>query len=135
MMLMLVAFAACSDDDEKKESEQSIQKESLLGKWVMSKYVYIEDGETESEEFPTSEEFDVLVYNSDGTCRNYAWMSTGEYDYDHTDRWTLEGNLLTTPCLGDSADTWTVVQFNGKTMTIEVSFEGDSESITYTKVQ
>lgn len=79
MCMASLAMVSCSDDDEKDDSE--VQKSELVGKWVLTNLITEYGGETDTESFKVSEEADVIIFNEDGTCRNYAKWGN-EYDWD-----------------------------------------------------
>lgn len=92
MVSLSLFFWSCGDDDPGKDPEipeTSVLEELLIGKWDLAKKeTYYDNGEIEVDIYDDEEyEGDVIIFNEDGTCRNYDCLTKDidvwwDYGYD-----------------------------------------------------
>lgn len=129
MCMASLAMVSCSDDDEKDDSE--VQKSELVGKWVLTNLITEYGGETDTESFKVSEEADVIIFNEDGTCRNYAKWGN-DYDWDDKGNWNLSDTTLKLLFYGEGQQTAKVLKMTATTLSFECSVTDEGETYKYT---
>lgn len=118
MMLPLIAFTACSDDDDNIE----ITTEQVVGKWNVTWAQ--EDGE--STDIPSG--YVYINLKSDGTYKTVMFN-----DY-YIGKWKLEGNTVVGTTIDPITERYTFTSFDGKNAEIDYSnSEGDKMKFRATK--
>ncbi|WP_278630095.1 DUF5004 domain-containing protein [Parabacteroides goldsteinii] len=138
MCMASLAMVSCSDDDK----EDSKTDESLLiGKWALSNLIYEDESETETDSFETSEEADVIIFNEDGTCRNYckpndqAGPGIDPYDWNDYGEWKLVNSTsLKLLFYGEGQQTVKVLKMTASTLSFEASITDEGDSYKYTMI-
>lgn len=118
MMLPLIAFTACSDDDDNLK----ITTEQVVGKWNVTWAQ--EDGE--STDIPSG--YVYINLKSDGTYKTVMFS-------DHyIGKWKLEGNTVVGTTIDPITERYTFTSFDGKNAEIDYSnSEGDKMKFRATK--
>lgn len=126
MCMASLAMVSCGDDEKDKDDKKT-QEELLIGKWVLT-YIECKDsegnsigGDKENGYIPISEEYDVIEFNEDGTCHNYAKFNGG-YDWNNYGEWNLKGTSFTLCFDGDENKTVELIQLTSDILTIK--YEG-----------
>lgn len=132
MCMASLAMVSCSDDDDDKDNSET-QKSVLIGKWAMTNLISEYDGETDTESFEVSEEYDVIIFNEDGTCRNYAKIGEDQYDWDDKGSWNLS-NETTLKLLfyGVGQQTVKVLKLTATTLSFEATVTDEGDTYKYT---
>lgn len=118
MMLPLITFTACSDDDDNIE----ITTEQVVGKWNVTWAQ--EDGE--STDIPSG--YVYINLKSDGTYKTVMFN-----DY-YIGKWKLEGNTVVGTTIDPITERYTFTSFDGKNAEIDYSnSEGDKMKFRATK--
>lgn len=99
-MCSTLMVVSCSDDKDSDDKE--LNEELLIGKWVLTHFEGKDsdgntlEGDKENEDYPISEEYDVIELYEDGTCHNYCKpFEDGGYDWNNYGEWNLQGTSLT----------------------------------------
>ena len=129
-------FTACSDDDDEKDDSQ-VDKSVLIGKWVLTNYTdeYTEDGktETDTESCEVADEVDVILFNEDGSCQNYAKVGD-DYDWNDKGSWSLvDKTTLKLLFFGEGQQTAKILKLTETTLSFESTVDyGDGSVSKYT---
>ena len=123
-------MVSCSDDDDKDDPQ--VDKSVLIGKWVLTNLIEEDESGTDTDSFKTTEEVDVIIFNEDGTCRNYS--KVGDlYDWDDKGIWNLSANTtLKLLFYGEGQQTVKVLKMTATTLSFECSLSYDGEAYKYT---
>ncbi len=130
MCMASLAMVSCSDDEKDKDDKKT-QEELLIGKWVLTHFEGKDsdgntlEGDKENEDYPISEEVDVIEFDEDGSCHNYSKVLINDkvdYDWDNYGEWSLQGTSLTLLFDGRKNKTVKLTQLTSNILTFE--YEG-----------
>lgn len=126
-MCSTLMVVSCSDDKDK--DDKKIQKEMLIGKWVLTHYEYEDStGDKDVDDYLISEEEDVIEFRKDGICHNYcAPFEDGGYDWNNYGEWNLQETSLTLFFQSQENKTVKLIQLTSDILI----FEYEDQSIDY----
>ena len=90
MALLPLCFISCSSDDE-----ESISKEQLVGKWIETRYQWIDSRAETPEDESFNDDTRYLQINADGTGIVSPYNLFEDEKRDGTFTWTLSGKYIT----------------------------------------
>lgn len=155
MVSLSLFFWSCGDDDPGKDPEipeTSVLEELLIGKWDLAKMeTYYDNGEIFVNSYDEVVDYDqleyeVIVFNEDGTCRNYScyskdldyWKECGYdgqgriFDWDDKGKWEfLDQDRLVLLFYGEGRQEVRLLELTDEILSFECYVEDEDGDEAY----